>query len=269
MSDAVRVCAMNAKSSKKDWKWQRKLTSFPKLRNAWKSAESSWQKWLSDSSQEQDRDVDGFRDLIASDGSLKGVLRRNADSGWAVVQRRGGAVGTLLAELGVQSTIDKSGAVGVHHDLPSIRTAWASLWVFGVVKRDALGQCRNTVFWNTFLETVDGICGVKAHRTTKEKKATAKEQTCHGRKMKKWVNWQKSYSPIGRISLQRLVFLSLRLVHICRFLGLSGTGCVTLVACRTILDNAQLNILTQFCACCFFPWSHWKCAWHILFTRKF
>ena len=51
------------------------------------SVDSRWtQTWLSDASREWDWKVEGFREHIAIDASLKGVSRRDASCGWAVVQ---------------------------------------------------------------------------------------------------------------------------------------------------------------------------------------
>ena len=60
--------------------------------------------------------------------------------------------------------------------------------------------------------------------------------------------------PFLQRELQGQSSWSLRLVHFCRFLSLSGFRCGTLLTSHwpfPLRDEAQLNILSQFCACCF------------------
>ena len=113
------------------------------------------QKWLSDTSREWCRKVEGFREHIAIDGSLKGSVRTGRDM-WMGVgsarprQGRRAVVRYLWREVGGTGTAEndrKSSVVGFHHGilsglivhLPSIRTACASSMAFGEVKRDELG----------------------------------------------------------------------------------------------------------------------------------
>ena len=63
MPDVVWSCEAKPKSSQQDGKWQRRLAP-------WK------QKWISDTSRDWDRKVEGFRDNIAIDGSLKKCFRK-------------------------------------------------------------------------------------------------------------------------------------------------------------------------------------------------
>ena len=73
MSDKVRSCDLKAKSSKEDGKWQRRLSSCPKLGKERRSSKYWEQQWHSDTSRDLDGKVDGFREHLAIDGSMKEV----------------------------------------------------------------------------------------------------------------------------------------------------------------------------------------------------
>ena len=83
MPDAARTYEMKARSSKEDWKWQRGLMSYPQFGEHWSCSEPRKQTWISDTSRSWVRREEGFRNHIASDGSLNQASGRDAACGWA------------------------------------------------------------------------------------------------------------------------------------------------------------------------------------------
>ena len=59
------------------------MTSYPKFGKWWTSSKPWKQNWMSDTSRDWERRVEGFREHIAVDGSLKGVSGRDAARGLA------------------------------------------------------------------------------------------------------------------------------------------------------------------------------------------
>ena len=102
--------------SKKDWKWQREITSHPLSEGHWKKSHLTVRSWESEEHKRWDIPVEGFRNRVATDGSLLGVSGKRSACGWSVVQfghdeemgPMHGMYGTLDAELGVQRTIKRA-----------------------------------------------------------------------------------------------------------------------------------------------------------------
>ena len=82
----VKSNEMKGKRFKEHWKWQRGLTSYPKIGKERRSSTSWRQKWLSDTSRERNGKVARFRGQTVIDGSSMGGSGREAACGWAVAQ---------------------------------------------------------------------------------------------------------------------------------------------------------------------------------------
>ena len=102
--------------SKKD-KWQREIPSHPLSEGHWKKSHLTVRSWeLKSTNVGTFPPVEGFRNHVATDGSLLGVSGKRSACGWSVVQLghdeemgpRHGMYGTLDAELGVQRTIKRA-----------------------------------------------------------------------------------------------------------------------------------------------------------------
>ena len=81
MSDLVRFYEMKVRTSKEYWTWSGTHVVPETLQ-----MRDNQQHWLSETSLEWDRKVEGFREHIAIDGSSNGVSGRDAACGCAVVQ---------------------------------------------------------------------------------------------------------------------------------------------------------------------------------------
>ena len=102
----VKSNEMKGKRFKEHWKWQRGLTSYPKINKESRSSTSWRQKWLSDTSRERNGKVARFRGQTVIDGSSMGGSGREAACGWTVAQLDGdeenelwrAGYGTMTAE---------------------------------------------------------------------------------------------------------------------------------------------------------------------------
>ena len=105
-----------AKTSKKDWKWQRGVTSHLVSEGHWKKSHLTVWRWESEKHISGSIPVDGFRNHVAADGSPLGVSSRWGACGWSVVQVEHdeelrpmhGMYGTLDADVEVRRTIQRA-----------------------------------------------------------------------------------------------------------------------------------------------------------------
>ena len=108
-------CA-TAGTSKVDWKWQRGITTHPLSESQWTKSHLIVRKWESEKHNSWCIPARGFRDHVATDGSLLGVAGKWCACGWSEVQLDDdeelgpmhGMYGTLEAALEVQRTIKRA-----------------------------------------------------------------------------------------------------------------------------------------------------------------
>ena len=74
------------KTSKKDWRWQRGITSHS-VSEVWKRSLLTVRRWESEKHKSSGIPVEGFGNHVAADGSLLGVSGMWSACGWSVAAR--------------------------------------------------------------------------------------------------------------------------------------------------------------------------------------
>ena len=69
-----------AKTSKKEWKWQRGIVEHPLSESQWNRGHFSLRKWESEKHKSWSMPAEGFKGHVATDGSLLGKAGK-----WGVV----------------------------------------------------------------------------------------------------------------------------------------------------------------------------------------
>ena len=108
--EAFRKLEQKARTSKKEWQWQRGIVEHP-LRGHF-----SMRKWVSEKHHNWGIPAEGFKGHVATDGSLLGAAGKRGACGWAVVQLDydeameplHGMYGLMEAEYEVQRTIKRA-----------------------------------------------------------------------------------------------------------------------------------------------------------------
>ena len=68
--ESFRKWEQKARTSKKEWKWQRGIVAHPLSESQWNRGHFSVTKWESEKHRSWNMQVEGFRDHVATDGSL-------------------------------------------------------------------------------------------------------------------------------------------------------------------------------------------------------
>ena len=84
--DPRKTGQMRAQTSKKDWKRQRGVTSYPFDEGPWKRCHLTVRRWESEKHKSWGIPIGGFGNHVATDGSLLGVTGKWSACGWLVVQ---------------------------------------------------------------------------------------------------------------------------------------------------------------------------------------
>ena len=85
-SRIFRKLKQKAKTSKKEWKWQRGTVEHPLNESQWNRGHFSMRKWESEKHKSWGMPAEGFKGHVATDGSLLGIAGKWRACGWAVVQ---------------------------------------------------------------------------------------------------------------------------------------------------------------------------------------
>ena len=75
-----------ARTSKKEWTWQRGIVEHPLSGSQWNRGHFSVREWESEKHKSWDMPAEGFKGYAATDGSLLGNAGKWEACGWAVVQ---------------------------------------------------------------------------------------------------------------------------------------------------------------------------------------
>ena len=110
------VGAKKARTSKKEWKWQRGIVEYPLSGSQWNRGHFSMRKWESEKHKSWGIPAEGLKGHVAIDGSLLGNDGKWRGCGWAVVRldydkEMGpphGMYGSMEAEIEVQRTIKRA-----------------------------------------------------------------------------------------------------------------------------------------------------------------
>ena len=78
--------AESSNETKKEWKWQKGITTYPLSESQWLKSHLIVQKWESRKHKGCGFPGEGFRDHVTTDGSLLGVPGKWCACGWSVVQ---------------------------------------------------------------------------------------------------------------------------------------------------------------------------------------
>ena len=203
VQNGTRKLEQKARTSKKEWKWQRGIVAHPFSESQWKRGHFVVTKWESEKHKSWCMSVEGFKGHVATDGSLLNTAGKWGACGWAVVQldydeEMGplhGMYGSMEAEFEVQRTVERAeltaflcltrkvrGPIKVHVDNKGIidgsrkgekecikpRAGDADLWIKFWEE--------NYMNWSKRGILVE-VEHVKAHRTKKEKeKMTQRER---------------------------------------------------------------------------------------------
>ena len=105
-----------ARTSKKEWKWQRGIVELPLGESQWNRGQFTWEKWESEKHKSWCMPAEGFTGHVATDDSLLGNAGKWGACGWAVVQldydqEMGplhGMYDSMEAEYEVQRTIKRA-----------------------------------------------------------------------------------------------------------------------------------------------------------------
>ena len=84
--ESFRKCEQKAKTSKKEWKWQRVIVAHPLSESQWNRGHFNVVEWESEKHRSWCMQVEGFRCHVATDGSLLGKTGKWGACGRAVVQ---------------------------------------------------------------------------------------------------------------------------------------------------------------------------------------
>ena len=114
--EVFRKLEQKARTSKKEWKWQRGIVTHPPSESQWNRGHFSMIKWESEEHKSWSMSAEGFKGHVATDGSLLGNADKWRGCGWAVVQldydgEMGplhGMYGAMEAEYEVQRTIKRA-----------------------------------------------------------------------------------------------------------------------------------------------------------------
>ena len=68
--EAFRKWEQKARTWKKEWKWQRGIVVHPLCESQWNRGQFSVKKWESERHKSWGMTVEGFKDHVATDGSL-------------------------------------------------------------------------------------------------------------------------------------------------------------------------------------------------------
>ena len=71
--DAFRKWEQKARTSKKEWKWQRGIVTHPLSESQWNKGHFSMKKWESEKHKSWSMPAEGFKGHVATDGSLPGT----------------------------------------------------------------------------------------------------------------------------------------------------------------------------------------------------
>ena len=105
-----------SKNSKEEWKWQIGVVEHPLTASQWNRGHFSKRQWESEKHKSRGMPAEGFKGLVATDGSLLGNDGKWRACGWAVVQldydeEMGplhGMYASMEAEFEVQRTIKRA-----------------------------------------------------------------------------------------------------------------------------------------------------------------
>ena len=84
--EAFRKWEEKARTSKKEWKWQRGIVAHPLSESQRNRGHFSVTKWESEKHKSCGVPAEGFKGDVATDGSLPGKAGKWGACGWAVVQ---------------------------------------------------------------------------------------------------------------------------------------------------------------------------------------
>ena len=111
--EAFRKLEQQARTSKKEWKWQRGIVVHLLSEDQWNRGHFSMMKWEFEKHKSWGMPAEGFKGHVTTDGSFLGKAGKLGTCGWAVVQmdcdeQMGplhGMCGSMEAEYEVQRTI--------------------------------------------------------------------------------------------------------------------------------------------------------------------
>ena len=114
--EVFRKLEQKARTSKKEWKWQRGVVEHPLSGSQWNRGHFSLRKWESEKQKSWGLPAEGFKGHVATDGSLLGRAGKWRACGWPVVQLDSdekvvplnGMYGSMEAELEVQRTMKRA-----------------------------------------------------------------------------------------------------------------------------------------------------------------
>ena len=81
--ESFRKCEQKARTSKKEWKWQRGIVAHPLSESQWNRGHIGVTKWESEKHESWGMPVEGFKGHVATDGSLLGTAGKWLGSGAA------------------------------------------------------------------------------------------------------------------------------------------------------------------------------------------
>ena len=114
--ETFRKLEQKARTSQKEWKWQRGTVVHLLSESQWTRGHFSVRKWESEKHKSWGMPVEGFMGHVATDGSLLGTAGKCVACGWAVEQLDydvemeplHGMYGSMEAEYAVQRTIKRA-----------------------------------------------------------------------------------------------------------------------------------------------------------------
>ena len=81
--ESFRKCEQQARTSKKEWKWQTGIVAHPLSESQWNRGHIGVTKWESEKHESWGMPVEGFKGHVATDGSLLGTAGKWLGSGAA------------------------------------------------------------------------------------------------------------------------------------------------------------------------------------------
>ena len=113
--EASRKWEQKVRTSKKEWKWQRRIVVHLLSESHWNMGHFSMRKWESEKHKSWGMPAEGFRGHVATDGSLLGAAGKCRACCWVAVQldydeEMGplhGMCGSMEAEYQVQCTTNR------------------------------------------------------------------------------------------------------------------------------------------------------------------
>ena len=114
--EAFRKWEQKAKTSKKEWKWQRGIVAHPLSESQWIWGHFSMRKWESEKHKNWGMPAEASKGHVATDGSSLNIAGKWGACGWAVVQLDydeeteplHGMYGSMEADFEVQRTIKRA-----------------------------------------------------------------------------------------------------------------------------------------------------------------